>query len=95
MPRGEKLYREEFDELLKTGLIRPSKSHWASPVFYVTKHSELVRGKKRLVIDYRKPNDCLQDIRDLIPRREQLHEKMSSAKNFSKLNINPDFGKLA
>ena len=56
-----------------------SKAHWASPAFYVNKHSEQIRGKKRLVIDYRKLNDCLQDIRYPIPRRTHFLKRIARA----------------
>ena len=59
MPHDEELCKTDIQALMDLKLIRPSKSHWASPSFYVNKHSEQIRGKKRLVIDYRKLNDCL------------------------------------
>lgn len=63
MPHDEELCITEIQALMNLKLIRPSESYWASPAFYVNKHTEQVCGKKRLVIDYRKLNDCLQDIR--------------------------------
>ena len=54
MLHDEELCKTEIQALMNLRLIRPSKSHWASPAFYVNKHLEQIRGKKRLVIDYRK-----------------------------------------
>lgn len=72
IPHDEELYKQEIQSLLDLKLIRPSNSHWASPTFYVNKHSEQVRENKRLVIDYMKLNDYLQDIRYPIPRKTHL-----------------------
>lgn len=69
MPYNEKLCKQEIQSLLNLKLIRSSKFQWARPVFNGNKYSEQVQGKKRLVIDYRKLNECLQDIRYHIPRR--------------------------
>lgn len=54
MPKDKDLCKEEINSLLAMGLIRHSKSQWASTAFYVNKHSEQVRRMKRLVIDYKK-----------------------------------------
>lgn len=50
---------KEIEELLQKGLIRESTSEWACFGFYVNKHSEIVRGKPRLVINYKPLNDAL------------------------------------
>lgn len=52
IPHDEELYKQEIQSLLDLKLIRPSNSYWASPTFYVNKHSEQVREKKRLGILY-------------------------------------------
>lgn len=59
MLQDQKICKEELDEFLRIGMIRPSKSQQVSSDFYVKKHSEQVKGKKRLVIDYRKLTDFL------------------------------------
>ena len=94
MPYDEQQCKTEIQALIDLKLIRPSKSHWGSLAFYVNKHSEQVRGKKRLVIDYRKLNDCLQDIRYPIPRRTHLLKRMAGAKVFSKFNMKSDFWQI-
>jgi hypothetical protein len=47
---------------LNRKLIEPSCSPWASPTFYVNKHSEKKRGKPRMVINYRGLNKALLPI---------------------------------
>ena len=51
-PFNLKLAQEECSQLFKQCLIEPTDSEWACQAFYVEKRSEIVRGKKRLVIDY-------------------------------------------
>ncbi|KAL9422996.1 hypothetical protein AB3S75_035143 [Citrus x aurantiifolia] len=94
MPHDEELCKSEIQALMDLKLIRPSKSHWVSPAFYVNKHSEQIRGKKRLVIDYRKLNDCLQDIRYPIPRRTHLLKRIAGAKVFSKFDMKSGFWQI-
>ena len=42
--------KQECSQLLQQGLIEPTDSDWVCQAFYVEKRSELVRGKKRLVL---------------------------------------------
>ena len=46
-----------INELLRLGVIRKSASRHRRPTFIVNKHIEQVRGKNRMVIDYRRLND--------------------------------------
>nr|KYP35005.1 polyprotein [Cajanus cajan] len=52
-PSDLKLARQECQELLRQGLIEHTESNWTCQAFYVEKRSERLRGKKRLVIDYK------------------------------------------
>ena len=76
--------QSEMDELLKMGLVREEKSEWNCHSFYVNKHSERVRGKPRLVINYIPLNKVLKNISYLIPKPSDLMAKISKAKIFSK-----------
>ena len=53
---------KEIKELLEKGLIEPSKSSWTFRAFVVNKHSEIKRGKPRLVVNYKPLNAILQKI---------------------------------
>ncbi|KAL0282846.1 UNVERIFIED_CONTAM: polyprotein [Sesamum radiatum] len=68
------LAREECSQLLALGLIEPTKSNWACPAFYVNKRTEQIRGKKRLVIDYKALNHFYSMINSLFlrPRTSSL-----------------------
>lgn len=65
------------------GVIRPSKSPYASPVVIVTKKD----GSLRLCIDYRRLNSC--STRDAFPRPriEEALEALGQAKFFSTLDL--------
>ena len=58
----KKEFLKEIGDLEKRGLIRPSISPHRAPAFFVKNHAEEVRGKARMVIDYRDLNDkTIQD----------------------------------
>lgn len=52
-------FETQIDELVKLKLIKRSTSPWSSPAFMVRNHSEIKRGKARMVINYMRLNDCL------------------------------------
>jgi hypothetical protein len=47
-------FAKQIQELLGANLIEPSESPHFSPAFLVNKHSEQKRGKRRMVINYKK-----------------------------------------
>ncbi|KAK2649942.1 hypothetical protein Ddye_017431 [Dipteronia dyeriana] len=55
--------------------------------FYVEKRSEQVRGKKRLVIDYKPLNLFLQDDKFPVPRANTLFSQIPGATIFSKFDL--------
>lgn len=82
---GEKLktIREEFDNLLHQGIIRPSNSPWASPIHLVKKKT----GGWRPCGDYRKLNAATQPDRYPIPHIDDIQEKLHNSKIFSKIDL--------
>ncbi|KAI5390498.1 hypothetical protein KIW84_075710 [Lathyrus oleraceus] len=80
-PSDYTLAREECNQLLKQGLIEPTKSKWACQAFYMEKRSEKLSGKKRLVIDYKPLNHFLKDNKFPIPK----------APSILSLILSPDF----
>lgn len=68
-PQEKYLCKQEITQLLQQQLIEPCKGPWACPTFYVRKHSEQKRGKKRLVINYKLLNDALLPIRYPMPNK--------------------------
>ena len=75
--------RKLLMEMEATGVIRPSKSPYASPVVIVTKKD----GSIRLCIDYRKLNSCSTRDAFPLPRIEEALEALGQAKYFSTLDL--------
>ena len=50
-PQDIEEFKMHIEELLKLGAIRESRSPHRSTVFIVRNHSEIVRGKSRMVIN--------------------------------------------
>jgi hypothetical protein len=77
---------EQIEELLKKGLIRPSKSPFACPAFQVRNKAEKERKRARLVVDYKPLNEIT--IRDSypLPNKDQLIKRIYGCKWFSKFD---------
>ena len=93
-PDHQKLAEEELALLKTQGLIEDTSSPWACQAFYVNKHSEQVRGKLRLVIDYKPLNLFLADDKFPLPCQEVLLQKLPMAKIFSKFDLKAGFWQL-
>eukprot|EP00257_Ricinus_communis_P017936 XP_015576507.1 uncharacterized protein LOC107261471 [Ricinus communis] len=87
--------RSECLTLLQQGLIEPTTSQWACQAFYVEKKSEKLRGKKRLVIDYKPLNHFLQDNKFPLPRISNLKVHIQKAQFYSKFDLKAGFWQLA
>ena len=69
--------------MLDNGIIRPSKSEWASPLHIVNKKD----GSLRPCGDYRRLNDRTIPDRYPIPRIEDFNYILKGAKVFSKIDL--------
>ncbi|KAF7645580.1 hypothetical protein LDENG_00201740 [Lucifuga dentata] len=78
-------------EIETAGVIRPSKSPYASPVVVVTKKD----GSLRLYIDYCKLNSCSTRDTFPLPRIEEALEALGQAKYFSTLNLTSGYWQAA
>lgn len=54
-------FKMHIDELLKLEAIKRSQSKHRSASFMLMKYSEVVRGKNRMVINYKHLNDNTND----------------------------------
>ena len=90
-PSDLKLAQEECFQLLKQGLIEPTSSEWACQAFYVEKRSEIVREKKRLVIDYQPLKYFLRDDKFPLPKIQSLFVHIQNTKVFSKFDLKASF----
>ena len=66
------LAKQEISTLLTKGLIEPTSSLWACEAFYVNKHTEQIREKLRLVINYQDRNHFLADDKFPLPNKSAL-----------------------
>ena len=73
----------EINQYLELGLIRPSKSPWASPVLMIRKPD----GGIRFCIDYRKLNSVTIKDSYPMPRIDDLLDVLGRAKLFSTMDI--------
>ena len=69
-PKEMEELREQIDDLLSRGLIRPSSSPWGAPVLFVKKKD----GTLHLCIDYRQLNQLTVKNKYPLPRIEDLFD---------------------
>lgn len=75
--------QQHLRELLEKGVIRPSKSNYASPIVLVRKKS----GALRMCVDYRKLNQKTKRDQYPLPRIEESLEALRGAKYFSTIDL--------
>lgn len=84
----------QIKELLSKGVIRPSKSPHHIHAFIERNHAEQVRGKARMIIDYRDVNAKTVVDGYKILRLESLSTGLEEQKYFQNLMPNLVSGKL-
>lgn len=92
-------YKEEVDKqiksLLESGIIRPSRSPWNSPVWIVPKKMDASGQKKfRLVIDYRKLNQKTISDRYPMPEISHILDQLGGNQYFSTLDLASGFHQI-
>lgn len=75
--------KKQVNELLSSGLIRPSKSPYGSPVILVKKKD----GSMRMCIDYRALNKETIKNRYPLPRIDDLFDQLQGSTVFSKIDL--------
>jgi hypothetical protein len=88
------LCKNEIDDLLKKGTIRESSSPWACFAFYVNKHSEIVRGVPRLVVNYKPLNKVLEYDSYPLPKSSVILAQSAESKVFSKFDLKSGFWQI-
>ena len=77
------MIKQQVEELLETGMIRPSKSPFASPVLFVKKPD----GSLRFCVDYRMLNAITVKDRFPLPRAQDLIDRLAGTKYFTSLDL--------
>ncbi|UYV60444.1 hypothetical protein LAZ67_1001171, partial [Cordylochernes scorpioides] len=82
-PKERDIIKDQIDEMLKEGIIRPSSSPWSFPVILVKKRD----GKFRFCVDYRKLNGVT--VKDVypIPRIDDVMDTLQGSKYFSAIDL--------
>ncbi|UYV62531.1 hypothetical protein LAZ67_2000954, partial [Cordylochernes scorpioides] len=77
------IIKEQIDEMLTEGIIRPSSSPWSFPVILVKKRD----GKYRFCVDYRKLNNVT--VKDVypIPRIDEVMDTLQGSRYFSAIDL--------
>ncbi|WRX29424.1 Reverse transcriptase domain - like 10 [Theobroma cacao] len=82
--------KDQLEDLLDKGFIRPSVSPWGAPVLFVKKKD----GSLRLCIDYRQLNKVKVKNKYPLPRIDYLFDQLEGAQCFSKLDLRSGYHQL-
>jgi hypothetical protein len=82
--------KEQLQELLDRGFIRPSVSPWGAPVLFVKKKD----GSMRMCIDYRELNKVTIKNKYPLPRIDDLFDQLKGASVFSKIDLMSGYHQL-
>jgi hypothetical protein len=89
-PTELKELKEQLQELLDRGFIRPSVSPWGAPVLFVKKKD----GTMRLCIDYRELNRVTIKNKYPLPRIDDLFDQLKEASVFSKIDLRSGYHQI-
>lgn len=81
--------KEYVADLLKRKKIRPSKSPYGAPLFFVKQ-----KGQLRGVIDYRGLNRITKHNNSPIPRTDEMFDRLGRAAFFSRLDLKTGFHQI-
>ena len=84
-------FKIQINKLIQLNLIRESKSPHSSPTFMVRKHSEIKRGKAKMVINYKEVNKNTKFDGYYIPNKEILINLARGKNYYSKFDCKSRF----
>jgi hypothetical protein len=82
--------KEQLQELLDKGYIRPRASPWGAPVIFVPKKD----GTQRMCVDYRSLNEVTIKNKYPLPRIDHLFDQLKGACVFSKIDLRSGYHQL-
>jgi hypothetical protein len=88
-PANREVINKQMDSWIKLGVIEPSRSPWAAPVFIVYRN-----GKPRMVIDLRRLNQMVIPDEFPIPRQEDIMQALTGAQWLTTLDALAGFTQL-
>ena len=88
--RVRETLKEDINDMLKMGVIRPSTSPYASPTVIVKKPD----GSNRICIDYRKLNKISVFDPEPMIKADDLFQKLSGDKYFTKLDLSKGYWQI-
>jgi hypothetical protein len=80
----------QLEELLTKRYIKPSKSPYGAPVFFVHKKD----GTLRMCVDYRTLNKVTMKNRYPLPWIDDLFDRLSGAKMFSRIDLRSGYYRI-
>lgn len=90
-PTTRKIIAEKIDKMVEQGLAEPSTSPYNSPLLLVKKKGAESQKDYRLVIDYRKLNDVIEDDKFMIQSIEDIFDGLSGSKWYTTIDLNQGY----
>jgi hypothetical protein len=82
--------KEQLQELLDNGYIRPSALPWGAPVIFVLKKD----GTQRMCVDFRSLNEVTTKNKYPLPRIDDLFDQQKGACVFTKIDLKSGYHQL-
>ncbi|XP_070015795.1 uncharacterized protein [Nicotiana sylvestris] len=82
--------KQQLQDLLDKGFIRPSVSTWGAPVLFVKKKN----GSLRMCIGYRQLNKIIICNKYHLPRIDDIFDQLQGAAHFSKIDLRSSYHQL-
>jgi hypothetical protein len=82
--------KEQLQELLDKGYIRPSASPWGAPIIFVPKKD----GMQRMCVDYRSLNEVTIKNKYPLPRIDDLFDQLKGACVFWRIDLRSRYHQL-
>jgi hypothetical protein len=83
-------HKDQLQELLDKGYIRPSASPWGAPIIFVMKKD----GTQRMCVDYHSLNEVTISNMYPLPRIDDLFDQLKGACVFSKTDLRSGYYQL-